>query len=140
LYEKTQIKDTDEISIGKTDFILKIKFINFKRERSRSPNTEQIIKKHDNNDEKSETESNNKNKHIKSEVVWNAVNFENKNKKEKFLRLMGAYKGKDLNSVSQSEATNNKLSEELTKNFKKIESDLTNQFYQTIGRKYNISK
>ena len=118
LNEKTKLKDKDEISFPKSDVTLKINFILNKRDRSRSPTNE--------------------NKHIKSEVVWNAVSFENKNKKDKFLRLMGAYKGKDPNSVKNLDTNkvDDKLSSELTENFKKIENDLTNQFYETIGRKY----
>jgi len=69
-------------------------------------------------------------KHVKSEVVWNSVEFDKKSKKDKFLRLMGANKRK--NSESNNEE-NKQLSEEILKNFKKIETDLAIQFEQ--GRK-----
>ena len=65
----------------------------------------------------------NKFQHIKSEIVWNAVEFENKNRKDKFLRLLGAKKHKNSEIKEDKE-----LTEKLKQDYKKLESDLASQF------------
>jgi hypothetical protein len=62
-------------------------------------------------------------KHIKSEVVWNAVEFDSKNRKDKFLRLLGAKKQKGSEIKEDKD-----LTEKLKQTYKKIESDLASQF------------
>lgn len=48
---------------------------------------------------------------------------------------MGAFKGGKKLSEGENQL-DEETSKKLSSNFKKIESDLTNQYYQTIGRKY----
>ncbi len=94
------LKDKDEIEFPKTEKKFIVSIIKEKsRSRSRSPP-----------------------KHIKSEVIWTNVNFDDK-KKDKFLRLLGAKKNKDVEVK-----TDEKLSDEIASKFKQIENDLLNQF------------
>jgi hypothetical protein len=57
------------------------------------------------------------------------VEFDNKNKKDKFLRLMGAKKHNKHHNPETTEISEDKeLGEKLAQNFKKIQKDLEDQF------------
>ncbi len=128
---KVEINHKDSITFKdcEVEVVFRIKKIKRERSRSRSESSKKIEDIKIPSDEK---ETKEETKHIKSEVIWNAVEFENKNKKDKFLRLLGANKHKketENNNVSKN------LSEQLTNNFKKIERDLEQQFFNSRGRK-----
>lgn len=143
LIEKKKLKNGDEITFG--DSFKKIVYKNKerKRERSRSntPPKKESKNKTKTNIEKElpVTEDNNEidlnHHHIKSEIIWNSVKFDNDSKKEKFLRLMGAKKNPGNKKIDDKKSE--ELSEKLANTFKHIENDLTNQFYSTMQRKYN---
>jgi hypothetical protein len=98
------------ITKGQLKLVLKIK----ERERSRDRDDDNTVQ-----DEQ---------KHIKSEVIWNNVNFHNDKKKDKFLKLLGAKKPGVV-------VDNSKLDgERLENNFKKIQSDLTKQFNTSYNK------
>jgi hypothetical protein len=136
--EKTEITDKSEITFKDSHKKLILKKKELKRERSRSHSIEKTednkdIKtgkeKKSNKDEEvhvigKEEHCEEKYQHIKSEVIWNAIEFgNNKNKKDKFLRLMGANKHKHGEVKEDKE-----LGEKIALSFKKIEKDLENQF------------
>jgi len=135
--EKVQIKNKDIITFRNSNISIKFKIKEKSRERSRSK--EQIKQKvtetlKEEKKEKPKEESSNQNTgYIKSEVIWNSVQFEDEKRKEKFLKLMGAKK------KNQTDGSTSKLdkkeSEKLQNNFQKIESDLTKQYYNALGRK-----
>ena len=138
--EKVLIKNKDIITFRNSNFRIKFKIKDKSRERSRSK--DQIKQKvtetfKEEKKEKSQKESSIQNTgYIKSEVIWNSVQFEDEKRKDKFLKLMGAKK------KNQTEGSTSKLdkkeSEKLQNNFQKIESDLTKQYYNALGRKAPI--
>ena len=138
--EKVLIKNKDIITFRNSNFSIKFKIKDKSRERSRSK--DQIKQKvtetfKEEKKEKSQKESSIQNTgYIKSEVIWNSVQFEDEKRKDKFLKLMGA------NKKNQTEGSTSKLdkkeSEKLQNNFQKIESDLTKQYYNALGRKAPI--
>lgn len=134
--EKIEIKHQDTITFKNSDKSIKFKFVETSRERSRSKEDKNKIveTKPEKEKEHSKSNSETQNKaYIKSEVIWNSVEFGDDKRKEKFLKLMGAKK------KNQIETSSTKLdkseTEKLKQTFHKIDSDLTKQFYNAIGRK-----
>jgi hypothetical protein len=134
--EKKKLEHEDEIKIKNVKGV-KFIFECIKKEGKKnsikeqdSSNTTQVqaVKKESQNDIQKSTEK--QNGHIKSEIIWKAVEFDNDKKKDKFLRLLGAKKSKNTEPDTFADE---KLTKDLTKSFKKIEEDLTKQFYQTTG-------
>ena len=130
--------DEDEITIAKTKykFIASIKKIKRERSRSHSPKIKTQGRKSKDKTEKTNEENSLDKAYIKSEIVWNAVKLENKNKTDKFLRLMGAKKKSTEDSVT-NDVIDKKLNEKISNQFKNIENDLTKQFYSSYSRQYN---
>ena len=131
--KKVEINHKDSISFKGCEIELVFRIKEEKRERSRSKSPKKIEKEKKPSEVKEIKEEP---KHIKSEVIWNAVEFENKNKKDKFLRLLGANKHKKESGAETNDANVSKnLSEQLTNSFKKIERDLEQQYLNSRGRK-----